>query len=329
MHWCSLLAATAGIGFAFIRAAWYYRQADLSLPESADLSPQERKRLKHYFYGTTYLSAVFCLLRGKSRSKLEKKLFLNMAALAGFFDDMTDGGRRTADGGRPVTLDIELYGAMADRRGIAQHLLDRIYLDLPAQQLPAFKNYLQKVFEVELRHKPSGIVDITELEKLSAEKGGYSVLLFRSLLDDPVSVAEHEALFQFGALVQLCDDIFDIWFDRQAGIRTMPVCILETGRLPELAAIFERQVATTKARFALLKGIKSAMAWGAVSFLVAVTRVCLHHYADLTKKHGNLQLDNRAAMVVDMDTFKNKLRAAWRLIGDNPADQLQHASDHP
>jgi hypothetical protein len=52
----------------------------------------------------------------------------------------------------------------------------------------------------------------------------------------------------------------------------------------------------------------------AVHYLVAVTRVCLRHYEDLQKKDGTLPLNDRAAMVVDMEKWENRLRAARELV---------------
>ena len=53
-----------------------------------------------------------------------------------------------------------------------------------------------------------------------------------------------------------------------------------------------------------------------VHFLVSITRVCLRHYADLQKKRGTLPLDDRAAMVVDMEKWDNRLRAMRELLID-------------
>jgi hypothetical protein len=342
LHWLVLLVATLQLGLSYIRAAWYYKRrfwSDLNLPDPVALTPKEKKRLRHYFFGTTYLSAVFDILRGKTRTRQEQKTFANLAALAGFFDDLADGGLpapitreqtacpdysgadslpRLLGGGGEV---LESYGKMNDPRGVALHLLHQIYRELPAQDPEPFKNYLHQVFEVETVSKRLDC-NLTELQHTTGMKGGYSVLLFRSLLNPAPDDKEREAIFGFGALVQLCDDIFDVWFDRQANIQTIPRVLLESGKISELAEYFEAQVLSVKTTFLACNGNRSyvftATSWGIVCFLVAVTRVCLQHYTDLTKKHGNLQPDDRANMVVDMATFRNKWRAAWQLIRNQP-----------
>jgi hypothetical protein len=48
--------------------------------------------------------------------------------------------------------------------------------------------------------------------------------------------------------------------------------------------------------------------------LVSITRVCLDHYLHLQKKRGTLPLDDRSAMVVDMERWNNRLRAALKLL---------------
>jgi hypothetical protein len=63
----------------------------------------------------------------------------------------------------------------------------------------------------------------------------------------------------------------------------------------------------------LMRG-RSHTALAAIHFLIAVTRVCLRHYEDLQKKHGTLPLHDRAAMVVDMEKWGNRMRAMRELL---------------
>jgi hypothetical protein len=313
-----LAVATVWLTLAFSRAAWYFKfraLRDLQLPHPESLTSGEKRRLKHYFYGVTYLSAVFCLLRGRSRTNREKYLFTNLAALAYFFDDLVDESQPGNDGA--VWQDNpEAFGASTDARGLALHFLRNVYQTLPPSDVPEFKSYMHRVFNIETagRQAGAGKVNLPELEAITAEKGGYSVLLFRRVLANPLSETEQEALYQMGYLVQLCDDVFDIWFDLQSGIRTIPGELAHQGKTKALTDFFEKQVSHTYAAFIRYSGFKSAAARGALHFLVTVTRVCLQHYAELQKKHGTLPLDDRSAMVVDMERWQNRIRAARWLV---------------
>ena len=135
-------------------------------------------------------------------------------------------------------------------------------------------------------------------------------MLFRRVLAHPLPAGEQNVLFQFGYLIQLCDDIFDLWHDRQAGTITLATYWAEQNGMERLREIFENQVIVVRETL----GVGSTRA--AIHFLVSITRVCLLHYADLQKKHGTLPLDDRAAMVVDMEKWHNRLRAVRELLID-------------
>jgi len=331
------------------------------------------KRLRHYFFGTMFLGAIFSRLRGRALEALEMQRFANLAALAGYFDDLVDAAPPPApppEGRGDVTCPIstkqesnhsessvsrlpsprgsssfaasiasdsessvsrlpsprgegpgvgpEAYGLQADPSGLALHLLHRAYADVPHVHAKAFREHLQRVFRIETEgHQRAPKPPPTdEIARLTAEKGGFSVLLFRCLLSGELSDAERRALFEFGHLVQLCDDIFDLWFDRRNRTATLATSWAEHGALDRLEACFEQQVATVEAVFCKIQ-ISAGQRESALQtayFLVAVTRVCLRHYRCLQKKHGTLPLDNRRAMVVDMARWKSRLRVVAELF---------------
>lgn len=320
MHWIYLFRAGIALAGAFAKASWYFRRCargDLSLPASNAWPERQIRRWKHYFYGTTYLAAVFCLLRGYSRNRAEKRRYSQLSALACFFDDLADTFRHP-DGSAAPPGDPEQYGQAADPGGTAVHLLHLLYRDLPPENLPGFKSFLHRVFKLETdgRQQNGQALPLEELQCLTAEKGGCSVLLFRRLLDHPLPEAELAALFQFGALIQLCDDIFDLWFDRQNGIATLATLLCEQNKLPLLQQYFNRQTAAVIHAFRQTPypRLHVETALRAVHFLVSITRVCLDHYRDLQKKHGTLPLGKRRDMVVDMEQTGNRLRTALKLF---------------
>jgi hypothetical protein len=350
---------------AFARAAWYFKRRalrDLALPHPELLSSKEKRRLQHYFYGTTYLSIIFCSLRGRIRTRGEKHLFTNLAALAYFFDDLVDAFRNRDDSGILWEDNPEEYGRTADERGLALHFLHNIYAALPPADLEEFKKYMHCVFNIEAAGRQQQIqaataahvenctepetrkrdlsiridpdfpgsgawagpetgkaqsqADLGEIERITAEKGGYSVLLFRRVLRQNIPVEEQSALLEFGFLIQLCDDIFDIWFDHREGTVTLAVVWGRTGRVDLMADCFETQVERTIAAFRRMtySRVQIETALRVAHYIVSITRVCLQHYVDLQTQYKNLPLDDRALMVVDMERWKNRLRAAVALL---------------
>lgn len=324
-HLYYLTRATLWLLLAFTRAAWYFKWRalrTLALPHPESLSSKELRRLKHYFYGTTYLSIVFCSLRGFPRTRQEKRLFTNLAALAYFFDDLVDSFREQDNSGILWQDNPEKYGHTADERGLALHFLNNIYRELPPNDLEEFKAFMHQVFNVETLGRQQTdrgkTLKSEELKHITAQKGGYSVLLFRRVLHHDLSAEERNALYQFGYLIQLCDDIFDLWFDYQEGIATLATAAARHGDFRHLSTLFEHQVADTRQAFrrtAYSRG-KIETALRVVHFIVSITRVCLMEYSDLQKKHGTLPLDQRSLMVVDMEKWRNRIRAAMLLWSD-------------
>ena len=339
-HWFYLTRATGWLLLVFFRASYYFKtQAlqTLELPVPERLSQKEKHRLKHYFYGTTYLSAVFCSLRGGLRTPEEQRAFTNLAALAYFFDDLVDVFRQTDDGGVLWQDNPEAYGQAADNRGLAIHFLHNVYAALSPGDVAQFKTFMHRVFNLETRGRqldlPAQTWTAAALAHLTAEKGGYSVLLFRRVLRHPLLPAEQEALYQFGYLIQLADDIFDVWFDQQAGVVTLATLLLADQQTAALSQHFEGQVQATQNAFRALggtgkgkkkrspnpQGLANAetalyaahrieTAHCIIHYLVSIARVCLRHYADLAQK-GPLPLHSRRDMVVDMEKWRNRARA--------------------
>lgn len=322
-HWFYLLRAALWLLPAFAKAARYVNRRALSalqLPEGLALSAPEKRRLKHYLYGTTYLSVLFCALRGRTRDTQEEDRFANLSALACFFDDLVDAFGKSDASGILWRDNPEEYGHVADKRGLALHLLYNVYAQLPLDKLTGFKAFMNRVFNVEASGRQMGSPvktwQVGELEQMIAEKGGCSVLMFRQLLNHPLGELEEVALYRFGALIQLCDDIFDVWFDKQDETNTLATQWLEQGQVSVLKDFFETQVTATRRAFRDLyrtgpnisyprQNVETALA--VLHYLVAITRVCLDHYQWLSEQ-GPFPWAQRRLMVVDMERWGNRVR---------------------
>jgi hypothetical protein len=320
-HLYHLSQATTRLTGGFVKALWYvYRNKhkDLELPPSVFLSQKEDKRYKHYLFGTSYLSFIFCTLRGSNRTDNERYLFSNLAALTPFFDDLADAYRHKDDTGTVWYNNPETYGQVADERGLSLHLLQNIYKKLPPQYLLPFKDIMHEVFNVETegRQQTEKTLILEHIEHITADKGGYSVLLFRRLLAHDLDEKEYAALYQLGNLIQICDDILDFWFDRQEGIATIPRYFMEQNRLSELSQFFDNQVDITHNAFKEMpypKG-RTETAFKMLHFLISITRLALQRYGELEKKYGTIPFDTRKEMVLDMEKWGNRVRLIKYLL---------------
>ena len=69
----------------------------------------------------------------------------------------------------------------------------------------------------------------------------------------------------------------------------------------------------------LLLATKSRTTLGAIHVLTAITRTCLLHYQELEKKHGHVPILDRQMMVVDMEKWKNRIRALNFMLFAQPS----------
>ncbi len=305
----SVLFTVPMLVFPVWRTLWHFRRhglKDVGLTE-ADLLTVSGKRFRHYYTGTAFLGILFEMMHGRSRNRDERRLFCLMAALAAHFDDLSDF---PGSGGAAM----KNYTHPADPGAKARKLLEQVENDLPEANKMLFYDCLNTVFRIETESKQTSDVglDVETLDELTASKGANSVLLFRCLLDWPVSEAEKKALWAFGSLLQRCDDTFDVWFDRQSQTQTLATFWLNQNNPEALSSDYDLAIKTTQKAFKNLtvSPFRRAISWNTAATIAAIGTVCTLQYIDLKKKHGTLPFDNRKLMVVDMGRFTNQYKAA-------------------
>lgn len=311
------IGASIWLILGFGTSVWFFKQHAhrlLELPEGKSLTSKELRRLKHYFYGTSYLSFLFSMLRGKTRTPAEKYRFVNLSALAYHFDDLADTFNRNRSNPERWKGTIKEYGQKADQSGLAIHFLQNIEQTLTPSDCAVFESYMERVFLIEtdgrqLKREASPEM----LLELTREKGGCSVLMFRTMQGSSIPADEEQAWYRFGGLIQLCDDIFDIWFDHTDGVTTLATEAAAHNYLQTLTNLFEKEVRETRQAFFSTNKpwVNQRVAWYGIHYIVAITRVCLSHYQDLVRKYGKLPIEQRQTLVLDMEKWRNRFRAAW------------------
>jgi hypothetical protein len=324
-HWFFLGIVFFRLFCTFIPALWRFRfrlEALLALPSTSVFSKTELKRIRHYYLGTSYLSVLFCSLRGSSRTQRERQLFFDLSALAAFFDDLVDEQRTVFRHGLVMTpTDPVAFAQSSDDRNIGLHLYQKLLQSIPPENLSAFQEYLQRLFALELAgQQKDSETNFPAIEQLTAEKGACAVLLFRCMLQPLPGEQETKAWREFGYLIQLSDDIFDLWFDRQKNVVTPATLLAERNQTGVLEALFEAQLARCSRAFSEVPvpGYCIKQAWAGVHALVAITRTCLFRYKQLAVRQGQLPLENRKLMVVDLEKWPNILRAMRFLLFSRP-----------
>lgn len=189
----------------------------------ASLSEADFNKIKRYYSLAVpaILGEGFCLLRNKRLSEKERKALTYLGGLTGLFDDFFD--KKEISNSHIQQL-ITNHNEK-DAEDAHERLFVRFYntalenIDHPE----LFSNYVNKVFEMQILSRRQTLSDITEQEiaNITYAKGGYSLLFYRGALENVPSQTEEKALYMLGGLLQLENDLFDVYKDYRDHINTL------------------------------------------------------------------------------------------------------------
>jgi hypothetical protein len=97
-----------------------------------------------------------------------------------------------------------------------------LLIELDDHWQPPFHQALMNGFDAEKdsRLLRSNTIDTENVFRIICNKGGKSLLIYRSLICQPMVQGEEQALFLAGAFTQLIDDVFDLYWDLRKQVQT-------------------------------------------------------------------------------------------------------------
>ncbi len=202
------------------------------------LGSDDFKKITSY-YGLAVpaiLGEALCVLRGKKMTLQERLACTYQGAFTGLFDDFFDKHQMTD----------ELLQTFIEHpeRIVARNASERLFLIFFEKALKNCWNkdltisYLKKVYQAQIESRKQAHPGLTqnEIERITVDKGGVSVLFYRTVFLHPLSPIEEDALYHMGGLMQLGNDIFDVYKDSIAGIVTL---VTTTQRVAHLRNLFK------------------------------------------------------------------------------------------
>jgi hypothetical protein len=180
-------------------------------------------------------------------------------------------------------------------------------------------SYVQKVYEAQLESKKQASTGLTpdQILQITLNKGGVSVLFYRSAMYYPFIRVEEEALYKMGGLMQLGNDVFDIYKDVAKGIQT-PVTTAKT--VNEIRTLFKEQM---KESFEVLAktgyephNIKRSLRLVAMS-LCSRCFVFFDQLEEAEKTTGGVFMPekySRTQLVCDMEKASNKRKTIQQFM---------------
>lgn len=272
----------------------------------------------------------FAALRGQELSFSEREAITNLAAITLLFDDYFDRLDY-------IKEDIKSLMTPGDYQPKNTHeKLFRMFFDQALSSIPdndrLFK-YADQVFEAQYYSKEQQLSSPTyeEIIDLTLKKGGYSILFYRSALENDLSPEEEELAFHLGGMIQLGDDIYDTFWDAKNHIRTFTTVSHDLMQVyQDFNAQIQRCFGAIDATSLPEKNKKEFRLW--VEFAASLSLSALDQLFNLqesTMGFFDAIAYTRKEMICDMQKFKPQMRALRHFMNMSKAENERLAYVNP
>lgn len=185
--------------------------------------PATRKKIAvSYGIYNAMICDAFARLHGRLTNEQEKERMIHYFICSSLFDDFTDHATITEEQLLSLSFRPQEYNATSfDEKAFQQsHLLLWNYV----ADKPAYEKITQALYRAQLLSKQQHQSQLPDemLLEITFTKGGYSVLLCRHYLDLAADKNEEACWYQIGTIIQLTNDLFDIYKDLTDEIDTLP-----------------------------------------------------------------------------------------------------------
>ena len=167
------------------------------------------------------LGEAYCVLRGNKISLKERLAMTYLAGMTGLFDDLFDR----------KDVSTEYIESLINNPIEQTHTNsnEKLLIKLYTNALKECNNtdYTKKccidVFkaQIESKKQTGNQICTKELEAITMQKGGASMLVYGCALNQTLSETEKQILYLLGGIGQLENDIFDVYKDFVDGIKTL------------------------------------------------------------------------------------------------------------
>ncbi len=303
--------------------------------------PKVKHRVTQYALIHVVLNESIARYLGKSLNKSEFKATLFACASGPFFDDFFDehnyseseifqllqecqsnfqphhsSSKKLNNHSHPfnqITNSTHSENPQSDVHAY-QYLLGLVYQNVSDKN--RFYSYFHQLYQSQWDSKQLSNPSIPSDKaiKISRNKGGYSALVFRSLIDNPITEIESEMLFQLGVVGQFMDDIFDLYDDYQKGIQSLAHHF--QGDIDSMFKAFKHEVRNLYEcidKTNIPRKSKNHFRWEIQLIIAAGYLACEHFLKIQHGPKGRIDLNNmdRKAMIIDMEKWSNQFKMLY------------------
>ena len=167
------------------------------------------------------LGEAFCALRGRPMTHLERTASTYQGVITGLGDDFFDKREVNNEALRSMIDQPQQFEG-----GDAFEKLSLQFLKTALSSVPdpkRMQEQLGKVYLAQVRSRSQSAPGLSyeEMLDITIQKGAESLLFYRTVFSNPMNIREEKALYCLGGLMQLSNDIFDVYEDQQQGINTL------------------------------------------------------------------------------------------------------------
>jgi len=293
-----------------------YLQPKLDLYRSnndGSLTEKDLKKITDYYaLGVSgILGTSFCILRGYKIKLAERKAISYLGGISGLLDDLFDNTSKETRGLKNFILTPQEMKPNSDQEALLLSLyIEGLNESSRPEKVQEMALNVFKAQQESLKQKDKSITN-SELEKITFAKGGSSFLYYRACLENSADQNEEELIYHLGGLMQLGNDIFDVYKDHQENIHTLATKTIDIKDLRsyftiELKRCFVLATACNYPKNNIEKFLRI------ISLGIARVYVCLDQFEMLQlKSKGKFDVASyrRKELICDMQKPKNQLQA--------------------
>ncbi|QEC42069.1 class 1 isoprenoid biosynthesis enzyme [Pseudobacter ginsenosidimutans] len=276
-------------------------------PDQFSFSSKDILRItKYYQLALNLVCENIYLIPEKKLNASEHRNILQLSIFMPLFDDLFDDRLLDYPQIEALITEPEKYTPSNKIDSIVHALYVQLLREIPARD--RFIQYLKEgaYWELQSLKQFNSEISEEELTQITYNKSYYSILLFCSVLESWPGAAMEALLYPVSGLMQLTNDVFDVWKDLQKGVHTIPNLYWNYEKLEAVFLNEVRSINTQTARlpypvnnrknFLIRTHALNAMGWMSLQQLREVA--ILKPFSEASRKE----------LVCDMDSLRQQLR---------------------
>jgi hypothetical protein len=163
---------------------------------------------------------TFSALFGRANTKTEEENNILYFLMTALYDDLIDNHKMD----EVVLNELFYHPEHANPVNFNERVLVGIHLEL-LNRVPDKAAYWQVIENIHQAQKDSALqfdaaISYEKIIDITLRKGGYSLLMCRHYLKDPIYKEIDDCWYSIGGLIQMTNDLYDTYKDTQEGIHT-------------------------------------------------------------------------------------------------------------